>query len=449
MGVCGSTNKSTTSGNNTTKTSSAPVDKDYPPHGLAECCRGLDNKYKLGCGDADYHNEELGMTSNAHVLPDAQPDWSSYDNFITDVFKADPTVWDCLKDKKTSLGVGLAECIKTGLDVKCNPKEKAIGLVGGDEESWTLFKELVDPLMLNRSKWPADAIQPTNLNLADLDTTRVDPDGKYALSVRVRTGRNIRGWRLSPTISFEDRRKLEELLTNGLLSLKGDLAGDYHPLHGSRSYGKKKGGMSLERSEQLRAAGNLFQEPDSMLLCTSGGARHWPDARGIFHNKEENFFVWVNEEDHLRIVSMALGDDVQGVMSRLLNGIEGVSNTFKAKGFSFMHNDHLGFISTCPSNLGTALRASIMMRLPLFSAGPLFKDVVHHMGLAPRGRHGENSEADEGVWDISNSLRIGKGEIELVNLMIRGCAKMVLWEKALEAGENIDEEVEAVMAEEW
>ena len=62
--------------------------------------------------------------------------------------------------------------------------------------------------------------------------------------------------------------------------MEGDLKGDYFPLHGSRSYAPKPNGMTEEKEEQLRKAGNLFQEPDSTLLLSSGCGRHWPDARG-------------------------------------------------------------------------------------------------------------------------------------------------------------------------
>lgn len=114
-------------------------------------------------------------------------------------------------------------------------------------------------------------------------------------------------------------------------------------LHGSRSFKGQMGGMSLERSEEMRAAGNLFQEPDSMLLVTSGMGRHWPDGRGIFHNKSQDFFVWVNEEDHLRVISMELGDNIQAVITRLINGLDNVNKVFKANGYDFAWNEHLGF----------------------------------------------------------------------------------------------------------
>ena len=82
----------------------------------------------------------------------------------------------------------------------------------------------------------------------------------------------------------------------------------------SQSYEAKPNGMSLEKEEQLRSAGNLFQEPDSTLLLSSGCGRHWPDARGIYHNDDANLFVWVNEEDQagvgLRFIMVYLTRDL-------------------------------------------------------------------------------------------------------------------------------------------
>lgn len=104
--------------------------------------------------------------------------------------------------------------------------------------------------------------------------------------------------------------------------------------------------------------------------------RHWPDARGIFHNNKENLFVWVGEEDHLRIVSMQgsrseptpEGKDMRAVVSRFILACNAVEESLKKDGTQFMHNDHLGYILTCPSNLGTGLRAGAMVKLPKLSS---------------------------------------------------------------------------------
>jgi creatine kinase len=102
-----------------------------------------------------------------------------------------------------------------------------------------------------------------------------------------------------------------------------------------------------------------------------------------------------------------------------------------------MHNDHLGYILVCPSNLGTGLRASVMVKLPLLSARSDFKGVCAGLRLQPRGGAGVDSGSSGGVFDISNSDRLGTSEVELVNLMIEGCAKLVQMEQKLERGEAI------------
>merc|ERR1711939_1282055 len=199
-----------------------------------------------------------------------------------------------------------------------------------------------------------------------------------------------------PVIGFEERRKLEALCVKGLLNMQGDLKGDYYPLHGSRSYAPKPNGMSEEKEEELRKCGNLFQEPDSTLLLASGMGRHWPDGRGVFHNDGKSLFVWFGEEDHLRIVSMqgnrsapsAEGKDIRGVTARFIRACDAVQKVLKAEGYDFMHDKHLGWVLTCPSNLGTGLRAGTFLKLPKLSARPDWKEFLLAMGLQARGTAG-------------------------------------------------------------
>jgi len=319
-----------------------------------------------------------------------------------------------------SLGLGTTTHIKT------------VGLVAGDEECYSLFKDLFDHVISARhGGYPADAKHPTDLDLLRMHTKKLDPTGKYCLTTRVRTGRSIKGTRLPPSNTFEERRELERIIVGSLFQLEGDLKGDYFPLHGSLSCPKRPGGMDKEKEEELRSGGNLFQEPDSTLLLSSGCGRHWPDARGVFHNDDANCFVWVNEEDQIRIVSMQKGDDIQAVFGRFIRLCDGVRKVLKTNGHDFMHNDHLGYILTCPSNLGTGLRAGAMIKIPLFSARSDFKALLSRMALQGRGQGGVDCEAQGGVYDISNADRLGKSELELVNIMlIDGVAQIIEWEQA-------------------
>merc|ERR1712166_711318 len=421
-----------------------PMAESYPPTGLSPNVLKLPEWIQLGCGDTPYNCAE----KNATFAPDGQnpadmPDLSKHSSFMAECLTAD--VWAALKDKKTSTGVTLAQCMKTGVDNPGHPHIKTVGLTACDEESYEVFKELFDPVISARhGGYAADAIQPTNLDTSQLSDTDIDPEGKYVLTTRVRTGRSVKGFQLPPTISFEDRRKLEALSVKALLAMEGDLKGEYFPLHGSKSYADKPTGMSEEKEELLRKTGNLFQEPDSTLLLASGMGRHWPDGRGVFENTNKNLFVWVGEEDHLRIVSMqgsrdapsAEGKNIKAVTARFMDACAEVQKVLKAEGADFMHNDHLGWVLTCPSNLGTGLRAGTMVKLPKVSGRDDWKTLCAKMGLQARGTGGVDSANVGGTWDVSNADRIGKGEVDLVNTLIEGAAQLVKWESMCDNGQQ-------------
>lgn len=91
----------------------------------------------------------------------------------------------------------------------------------------------------------------------------------------------------------------------------------------------------------------------------AGINRDWPEGRGIYHNDDFTFLVWINEEDQLRIISMQNGSDIKAVFERLSRACETLQKTL-----TFAFNDHLGYLTSCPTNLGTALRASVLIKLP-------------------------------------------------------------------------------------
>jgi len=275
-----------------------------------------------------------------------------------------------------------------------------------------------------------------------LSGTSVDPTGEYVISTRVRTGRSIAGLRLPPSCSKEERRDVERVIVKGLLTLKGDLKGDYYPLATSMSYRPKPTGMTAGQEKRMREDHFLFQEPDSTLLLSSGMGRHWPDARGIFANDKKSFLVWTNEEDHARIISMQMGADIKEVFTRFVTACNSVQEVVQKEGYGFMHNEHLGFILVCPSNLGTGLRASMMLKLKNLSARSDFKDICKSLKLQARGGAGVDSAGGD-TWDLSNSDRLGLSEVDLVNIMIEGCAKIIQMEAKLVAGEAIDDHLSA------
>merc|ERR1712188_64316 len=113
-------------------------------------------------------------------------------------------------------------------------------------------------------------------------------------------------------------------------NLKGDLSGKYYPLSG----------MSEENRKQLVADHFLFKKGDRFLE-SCGANRDWPESRGIFHNDEKTFLVWVNEEDQMRIISMQKGGAAKQVFERLSRGIAAIEEQVKAAGREYAYNDHL------------------------------------------------------------------------------------------------------------
>jgi creatine kinase len=339
-------------------------------------------------------------------------------------------MYNNLKDRTTVNGVTLDKCIKTGLENPGHPTIATVGMVAGDAESYEVFKELFDPVIDDRhGGYAPDAVHPTNLNLDEVIQGNIDPS--YVISTRVRSGRSIAGIPLPPSCNKAERRKVEQVVTQCLRNLTGELKGDYYPLAGSSSYAPKPGGMSHAEEEQLREDHFLFQEPDSTLLISSGMERDWPDARGIYHNKAKNALVWLNEEDHMRIIAMEMGADIKNVFSRFVKLSQEVEKVVTKEGYGFSHSDHLGYILTCPSNLGTGLRASMMVKLPYLSQMPYFKKLAGKHRIQIRGSGGVDSEFN-GVFDVSNCDRLGVGEVDLVNTMIRGVGEMIAEEKRLE-----------------
>ena len=82
--------------------------------------------------------------------------------------------------------------------------------------------------------------------------------------------------------------------------------------------------MTEAEQEQLIEDHFLFDKPVSPLLTCAGMARDWPDARGIWHNEKKNFLVWINEEDHTRMISMEKGGDMAAVFERFCTGLNKV-----------------------------------------------------------------------------------------------------------------------------
>ena len=235
-------------------------------------------------------------------------------------------------------------------------------------------------------------------------------------STRIRVARNLADYPLGTSVTAQQRREVESKVVSGLNSLTGELAGKYYSL----------GTMSDSDRDSLIADHFLFKGGDKYLE-SCGLEREWPEARGIFHNNAKTFLVWVNEEDQLRIISMQQGSNIRQVFERLAIA----SAAIEAKA-SFAQDQHLGYITNCPTNLGTGMRASVHIKLPKLGKKPdQFQAIADKYFVQIRGAHGEHTETDDGVFDISNLRRLGRAEVDLVQDMYNGVKAMINAEKKL------------------
>jgi len=244
-----------------------------------------------------------------------------------------------------------------------------------------------------------------------------EEDSAMVNSTRIRVGRNFADYPLGPGVTKEQRLDIMNKVVEGTKTFEGDLKGTFYPLEG----------MSSEVSKQLIKDHYLFKEGDKYLAACNLN-RDWPSGRGIFHNDNKTFLIWVNEEDQLRIISMQPGAGIAEVFERLCRAAASIEKVIK-----FAHDEHLGYITSCPTNLGTALRASVHIKLPkLMADKETFNKIADEYYVQIRGIHGEHTETNDGTFDISNKRRLGRSEKQLVQDMINGVRALIDAEKAKE-----------------
>jgi len=340
-----------------------------------------------------------------------------------------PELFDKLKDVKSSKGYSLSNGMQAGV---LRP-HLGVGFTCGDEECFTLFKDVIYPIVQGWHKFdPASQEHKSDLdwNKLTFSAEQAAKFSEYVKSTRVRAARNISGLSLPAGSSKEERLEVESVLKQAFASLPEDLQGTYYPL----------GELSKEQEDGLQAGGFLFQKPGPMqLLGAAGAGRSWPEGRGIFHNPQKTVLSWCNEEDQCRIIAMENGGDIKGVFERFCKLSNAIKAAAESNGKKLMEDANLGFLGTCPSNLGTGLRASFMIVLPELNKDPhKLEEICAGFDLQPRGSSGEHSAAVGAKWDISNKQRIGFTEVELVQKMIDGVTKLIAIEEELASAAPVE-----------
>lgn len=152
------------------------------------------------------------------------------------------------------------------------------------------------------------------------------------------------------------------------------------------------------------------------------------EYKGIIINKEENICIMVNEEDHIRLQVFSSGLDLENTLNLAIEIDKKLDELLK-----YACNEKYGFLTVCPTNVGTGLRASIMVHLPALKiTGNISKvlHIVNSFGMTIRGIYGEESQSKGNVYQISNNQTLGITEKEIVR-NIESITKKVIEQERL------------------
>ncbi len=218
------------------------------------------------------------------------------------------------------------------------------------------------------------------------------PDGDVVLSSRVRLARNLAGFPFLTRANREDRRQILDMARQRVLGA---------------AVSRQVLWVLLTEAPPLER--NLLVERH--LISRQHAKGDEPRAVAV-SSPDERLAIMVNEEDHLRIqvlrAGLALGDafeQINEIDDKIESGIE------------YAFHPRFGYLTACPTNVGTGLRVSVMLHLPgLTLAGEIDKvrRAAKGMSLAVRGFYGEGSDAAGDVYQISNQTTLGKTERQIL-----------------------------------
>lgn len=232
---------------------------------------------------------------------------------------------------------------------------------------------------------------------------QIGDEGDVVLSTRIRFARNLSG---SPFPNRMDAAQKQDLKDRVFAALKDDPETlrlvDVPSLPGYEA-------ASLVERHLISPA---FAE------CDEGTA--------LFLSEDEGLSLMVNEEDHLRLQTFGAGLCLEACLARA----DAMDSRLCDK-LHFAFSDRLGYLTQCPTNLGTGMRASVMLHLPALTESktiPLLAGTVSKLGLTIRGIYGEGTRAEGAVYQLSNQVTLGITEQEAIE-NLKGVALQIVGEE--------------------
>lgn len=213
------------------------------------------------------------------------------------------------------------------------------------------------------------------------------------MSTRIRLARNLSDMRFPIAFSEEEAQKIEEIVLKALLGVEErDL---------QFSYFSMKELPVLQRQVLV----------EKHLISPALAKRE--KAAAVFLTADESISVMVNEEDHIRIQCLSPGLQLYETY-----GIANEVDQLLEKHSTYAYDEQLGYLTSCPTNVGTGLRASVMLHLPALTMTKqmnLLIQTMARLGLVVRGIYGEGSENLGNIYQISNQITLGKSEQDILD----------------------------------
>lgn len=223
---------------------------------------------------------------------------------------------------------------------------------------------------------------------------RSGPDEHIAISSRARYARNL------PRIPFPMRAGSHELCA---VVARIDAAVNEAQVFAD--------GLSINLSEIPAEQRNFLKENHTISKEMAKGGAH----RQIRFDRSVSSAIMVNEEDHLRLYTIEPGLQLPSVLNKL-----SVLESNLEKHLAFAFSPRYGFLTSCPTNVGTGLRTSVLLHLPALSTSRRLAHLLKglsQLGLTIRGPYGENSESHGDMYQVSNEVTFGRNENEIVSVL--------------------------------
>ena len=322
----------------------------------------------------------------------------------------------------------LTAVIGTGI---ANPDSR-MGAYAMHPQDYDLFAPILDPMIRDYHDLPKTGEithrQDWDTQAMPWDLAALGSDLEKA-SIRVRVARNLNAFPLTGAMNKQQRQALEDLVVQAVTKLQGDPAfgGQYLSLTpgSANEISPADYDRRINTHQMFKAIGR------DRFLAAAGIGADWPHGRGMYISRSEDFLIWVGEEDHLRIIAVKFGGTLNALLERLRAGLEILQTMLPA----FATSPRYGHLTSCPTNLGSGLRASLHVPLPRLTDNG--KDLTRlasaaaTFGLAVRGVHGEHSGADiRGLVDISPRARLGVTECQTMGRLYDGVAALRAMEAA-------------------